>query len=125
MINVKISGSDKKLNNFFERLKETVRLGDLDGYGREGVEALRNATPVDTGETAGSWSYKIIRKNNKVRLEFDNSNRNNNVPIAIILQYGHATRNGSWVEGIDYVNPALKPIFDRIADDMWKEVKSL
>ena len=86
------------------------------------MAALASATPVDTGLTASSWYYEISNKNGSAMISFHNSNVQNGVPIAIILQYGHGTRNGGWVEGRDYINPAIRPIFDRIADDAWKEV---
>jgi hypothetical protein len=109
-----------------ERVKEVVGRGILDKYGAEGVAALASATPVDTGETARSWYYKIERdKSGSFTLAFFNSNIQNGVPIAIILQYGHGTRNGGWVEGRDYINPAIQPIFDRLADEAWREVKKL
>ena len=97
-------------------------MGDLDKYGREGVAALSSATPVDTGKTANSWYYKIERQNGSVSINFLNSNINEGVPIAIILQYGHATSTGGWVEGRDYINPAIRPLFDSIAEKAWKEV---
>ena len=121
-ITFKQKGDFSKTIGFLERAKESINLGILDKYGREGVAALRLATPVDTGLTASSWYYHIKRDKDSVSLEFYNSNIQNGVPIAIILQYGHATRNGGWVEGIDYINPALKPIFDDLANSMWKEV---
>lgn len=108
-----------------ERIKESVHLSDLDKYGREGVSALASATPVDSGKTASSWSYEIIKEKDSVKLTFSNSNIQNGVPIAVILQYGHATRNGGWVQGRDYINPAIRPIFDKIADQAWKEVTKL
>lgn len=123
MITFKSKGDFKKLDRFMERMKEVVKLGDLDKYGREGVNALSSATPVDSGETASSWSYDIIRGDGRVSLVFSNSNIQNGVPIAIILQYGHATKNGGWVEGRDYINPAIQPIFDKIVEDAWKEVR--
>ena len=89
------------------------------------MAALASATPVDTGLTASSWYYEISNKNGSAMISFHNSNIQNGVPIAIILQYGHGTRNGGWVEGRDYINPAIRPIFDRIADDAWKEVTKL
>ena len=94
-------------------------------YGREGVAALASATPVDSGLTASSWYYEIINRNGTAQITFYNSNIQNGVPIAIILQYGHGTRNGGWVQGRDYINPAIQPIFDRIANDAWKEVTKL
>lgn len=123
MITFKSRGDFKKLDRFMERMKEVAKLGDLNKYGREGVAALSSATPVDSGETAGSWSYDIVREDGRVSLVFSNSNIQNGVPIAIILQYGHATRNGGWVEGRDYINPAIQPIFDKIVEDAWKEVR--
>ena len=110
------------LTNFLERAKNAIHIGDLDKYGKAGVAALSSATPVDTGLTASSWSYEIENKNGSVRIIFKNSNIQNGVPIAIILQYGHGTRNGGWVEGRDYINPAIQPIFDEIANNAWKEV---
>lgn len=122
MITFRQKGDFSKLNRYFERVKEVVNMGDLDKYGREGVAALASATPVDTGLTASSWSYKIVRNKDQVRLEFHNSNIQNGVPIAVILQYGHGTGTGGWVEGRDYINPAVRPLFDKIADEAWKEV---
>lgn len=121
-ISFKQKGDFKKLDTFFQRAKEVVKLSDLDKYGREGVVALQHATPKDTGRTATSWSYQITRKNDIITLEFYNSNIQNGIPIAILLQYGHATRNGGFVQGVDFINPSLKPIFERIADNAWKDV---
>ena len=87
-----------------------------------GVAALRETTPKDTGKTADSWSYRIERKGNQVSIAFLNSKFNQNVPIAIIIQYGHATGTGGWVEGVDYINPAIRPLFNEIAENLWKEV---
>lgn len=123
MLSIEFKGDFSKLNKKMERMKEAVKLSDLDKYGRQGVEALSAATPVDTGLTANSWSYEIERKNDTISIVFKNSNIVDGYPIAIILQYGHVTGNGGWVEGIDYINPALKPLFEKIAEDAWKEVK--
>lgn len=125
MITFRQKGDFSKLTRYLERVKEVVKLGDLDKYGRAGVAALASATPVDTGLTASSWYYEISNKNGSAMISFHNSNIQNGVPIAIILQYGHGTRNGGWVEGRDYINLAIRPIFDRIADDAWKEVTKL
>ena len=122
MITFRQKGDFSKVTRFLERAKESVKLGVLDKYGRAGVEALSSATPVDTGFTAASWYYKIENKNGVAKLNFYNSNIQNGVPIAIILQYGHGTQNGGWVQGRDYINPAIQPIFDSLADDAWKEV---
>lgn len=89
------------------------------------MQALSSATPIESGETANSWYYKINRTKESVSITFHNSNIQNGVPIAIILQYGHGTGTGGWVEGRDYINPAIQPIFDKIAEDAWKEVTSL
>ena len=125
MITFKHKGDFKKLTGFLEKANNLVRIGDLDKYGREGVAALSAATPVDSGVTASSWSYEIVHKNGSVSITFNNSNIQNGVPIAVILQYGHGTRNGGWVQGRDYINPAVQPIFDEIANNAWKEVTKL
>ena len=122
MISFRLKGDFDKLTSFLERAKEIVNLGTLDKYGREGVAALSSATPVDTGTTASSWYYRIDRRKNSVAITFHNSNIQNGTPIAIILQYGHATRNGGWVQGRDYINPAVLPIFDKMVDAAWREV---
>lgn len=125
MISFRQKGDFSKLTKFLERAKETVYLGDLNKYGRQGVAALASATPIDSGETAESWYYKIENNKESATITFYNSNVQNGVPIAIILQYGHGTRNGGWVEGRDYINPAIQPIFDQIVDDAWREVNKL
>ena len=125
MISFRQKGDFSKLNKYFEKLRETAKIGVLDKYGRAGVAALASATPTETGLTASSWYYEIKRRNGSVSIEFKNSNVNKGVPIAIILQYGHGTGTGGWVEGRDYINPAIQPIFDQLTADAWKEVTSL
>ena len=125
MITFRQKGDFSKLTRFLERAKEVVRVGDLDKYGREGVAALASATPVDTGLTANSWRYEIEQKKGSISISFHNTNIQNGVPIAVILQYGHATRNGGWVQGRDYINPAIQPIFDKIANEAWRGVTKL
>ena len=125
MISFRQKGDFSKLTSFLERAKESVKIGDLDKYGREGVAALSSATPIDSGKTANSWSYEITNKNGSVTISFNNSNIQNGVPIAIILQYGHGTKNGGWVQGRDYINPAIQPVFDEIVDKAWREVTKL
>ncbi len=125
MISFKQKGNFRKLTRYLESAKEVARMGILDRYGAEGVKALSAATPVESGKTASSWYYEIRRNNGSVRLEFLNSNVNEGVPIAIILQYGHGTNNGGWVEGRDYINPAIQPIFDKIVENAWREVTNL
>jgi hypothetical protein len=125
MISFRQKGDFSKLTNFLEKAKETVKLGNLDKYGRMGVAALASATPVESGLTANSWYYEIKREKGSVTISFNNSNIQNGVPIAVILQYGHGTRNGGWVQGLDYINPAVKPVFDQMANDAWREVTKL
>lgn len=125
MIRFTHKGDFSKLNRFLERAKNVVKMGDLDKYGRAGVAALSSATPVDSGTTADSWYYEIERQNGRATINFYNSNVNQGVPIAIILQYGHGTGTGGWVEGRDYINPALQPIFDEIVNNARKEVTTL
>ena len=122
MITFRHKGDFSKTTNFLERMKHVVRASDLDKYGKAGVAALASATPVESGETANSWYYEIENKKGSVTISFHNSNIQNGVPIAIILQYGHGTRNGGWVQGRDYINPAIQPIFDSITQEVWKEV---
>lgn len=125
MITFRHKGDFSKLTRYLEKAKEVVQLGDLDKYGREGVAALTSVTPVDSGLTASSWYYEINHSNGSVTITFNNSNIQNGVLIAIILQYGHGTGNGGWVEGRDYINPAIQPLFDKIANDAWREVTKL
>lgn len=125
MISFRQKGDFSKLTNFFEKAKEVVHLGVLDKYGQEGVSALASATPADSGQTARSWYYRIEQRKGSVTISFHNSNIQNGVPIAIILQYGHGTRTGGWVQGRDYINPAIRPIFDKITEYAWREVTKL
>lgn len=122
MIQFRQKGDFSKTTRFMERARNAVRLGILDKYGREGVAALSSATPIDSGKTATSWYYKIENNKESARITFYNSNLQNGVPIAIILQYGHGTGTGGWVEGVDYINPAVRPIFDQILKNAWGEV---
>ena len=124
MISFRHKGDFSKATRYFERIKEAAHIGILDRYGREGVAALSSATPVDTGLTANSWYYTIERKNGS-SIIFHNSNVDSGVVIAVLLQYGHGTRTGGWVQGRDYINPAIQPIFDRIATEAWREVTKL
>ncbi len=125
MIRFRQKGAFSKLDKYLKRVKNASDVGILDKYGREGVAALASATPIDSGLTSSSWYYKIERENNIVRILFCNSNIQNGVPIAVILQYGHGTGTGGWVEGRDYINPAIQPVFDSIANNAWREVTGL
>ena len=122
MIRFRQKGDFSRLTRFLEKSKEAVKCGDLNRYGEEGVAALASATPKDSGLTASSWYYKIEQGDGTVSISFHNSNIQNGVPIAVILQYGHGTGNGGWVQGRDYINPAIQPIFDKIVNNAWKEV---
>lgn len=125
MISFRQKGDFSKLTRYLERVKEAVHRGDLDRYGREGVAALASATPMESGLTAKAWRYEITNKSDSITIAFYNSNIQNGVPIAIILQYGHGTRNGGWVQGRDYINPAIRPVFDSIVENAWREVTKL
>lgn len=125
MITFRQKGDFSKLSRYLEKVKEAAKVGVLDKYGQAGVAALSSATPVESGLTAQSWYYEIEHTKSSAVIRFLNSNVNKGVPIAIILQYGHGTGTGGWVEGRDYINPAIQPIFDNIAEDAWKEVTKL
>lgn len=125
MLTIRQKGDFSKLTRYLVRLDQVVKRTDLSKYGNKGVAALASATPVDTGLTANSWYYEIERKRGQASITFYNSNVHRGICIAIILQYGHGTGNGGWVAGRDYINPAIQPIFDEIADNAWKEVTRL
>ena len=125
MIKIRQKGDFKKTNSFLEKLKDKLHIGVLDKYGKLSVQALMEATPVDTGGTSRMWRYEIQNGKNGASVSFHNDNINEGVNIAIILQYGHGTGTGGWVDGRDYINPAIQPIFDKLADDAWKEVTSI
>lgn len=121
MISLTSKGDFRKTEKFMKNARTKKLMSILKKYGEEGVAALMVATPLDTGRTASSWRYEIKVENNCIRLVFHNDNIQNGVPIAIILQYGHGTGTGGWVEGRDYINPAIQPVFDKIAKSAWKE----
>lgn len=122
MIVFRQTGDFKKTEKFFRKISKGDFFQALDAFGRKGVEALASATPVNSGKTADSWDYEIHRSNGRISIYWTNSNVNDGVNIAVILQYGHGTRNGGYVQGRDYINPAIRPIFDKIADDAWREI---
>ena len=124
MIQVSTRGDWSKTTSFLERCLNVLKLGQLDSYGRLGVSVLENATPKDTGNTASSWYYQIVRTSNGVAIEWNNSNLKEGIPVVILLQYGHGLHQGGYVEGIDFINPALRPVFDQIAEDAWKELEN-
>lgn len=123
-VKFEVSGGFTKTERFLNRMKRREYLNVLDEFGRDGVQALRNATPVDSGATAEAWDYEIKRTHNYTEIVWTNSNINDGVPIAVILQYGHGTGTGGYVQGRDYINPAIRPIFDKIAEKAWKVVTS-
>ena len=125
MIKIRQKGDFSKATKYIANVRKAIELSDLEKYGKAGVAALSSATPVDSGLTAQSWYYKIENSKGAISIGFYNSNVNNGVSIAIILQYGHGTGSGGWVEGRDYINPAIQPVFDEILNDAWREVTKL
>lgn len=125
VVTFKHRGNFKKTERFLNALKGQRYLNALEQYGQMGVEALAANTPVRTGLTASSWIYEIERTGTYTRISWLNTNTVQNVNVAVILQYGHGTGTGGYVAGTDYINPAMKPIFDTISDGVWKEVTSL
>ena len=124
MIRIKQSGDFSKTERFLKKAQKMDFYKSLDKYARAGVAALASATPIDSGRAASSWDYEIVKEKGRVSIYWTNSNINKGVPIAVILQYGHGTNGGGYVQGRDYINPAIQPIFDQIADAAWKEVTS-
>lgn len=124
MLRYRVKGDWKKTENFLDRIRGKEHYKNLNAYAQKGVDALMANTPVDSGLTASSWSYEIENSHGNVSIVWLNSNINEGVNIAIILQCGHGTGTGGYVAGRDYINPALQPVFDEIADAVWKEVTS-
>lgn len=122
MITFTQKGNFNKTENFLKKASNSNYLSILEKYGQQGVIALSAATPIDSGETAKSWGYKISRFSGGAKIIWTNSHIVDGVPIAVIIQYGHGTKNGGYVQGRDYINPVMKPIFDKIANEAWKEV---
>lgn len=122
MINVKCTGDFKNTIKFLERASKLSITDILNKYGKAGVKALSAATPTDTGETASKWGYKIITKKGSSSITWTNDSFNDGIPIVILIQYGHGTRNGGYVSGVDFINPAIKGVMDTMADSIWREV---
>jgi hypothetical protein len=122
LIKVTNRGSFAKLEAFGQRIRQRTYLLPLAKYGTIGVAALSGATPVDSAQTSQSWYYEIVNKAGYFAIHWYNSDVENGFHVAVMLQYGHGTRNGGYVQGRDYINPAMRPIFDQIASDMWREV---
>lgn len=125
MISVKVTGSWDTIARYLEGIRRKKYVRIIEKYGQKGVEALSKATPTDTGTTASSWRYEVKVDKGGTTLEFHNDHINKGVNIAIILQYGHGTGTGGWVEGRDYINPAIQPVFDELVEELWKEVRSV
>lgn len=124
MIEIVSKGDWKHTRDFLFKLLHGDIFSDLDRYGRAGVDALAHATPVKTGLTAASWKYRVVKKPQGYTVEWYNTNAENGTSVAILIQYGHGTRNGGYVQGRNYINPAIRPIFDQMADDIWKKVRN-
>jgi hypothetical protein len=122
MIQVISAGSTKNTEKFLQFMKSGKLFRDLDRYGRQGVDLLSSATPVDTGRAASSWGYQIGHTNGVHSISWFNTDREGGVNVAVILQYGHGTGTGGYVVGRDYINPALRPLFDRAVADIWRQV---
>lgn len=124
MITIKNSNpSFKNTRKLFRRFLDRKEFKNLETYAQKGLDALIEATPKDSGETALSWNYRIVDNGETLAINYYNTKMNDGVPIAIILQYGHATKNGAWVNGVDYINPAIRPVFEDLKDDVWKLTK--
>ena len=124
MISYRYKGGDKT-DNFLKASIKKIKQIDFEKYGEAGVAALASATPKATGKTAASWYYTVKNQNGIVSITFNNSNIVNGVPRAIVLHYGHSTKNGGWIQGRDYIKPAIRPVFDKMTNKMWEEVTSL
>lgn len=122
MITFTNKGDFSKTNSFLQKALRVVDMSLLDKYGKKGVEALKNATPVDSGKTAESWYYEIERNSNGVSIYWSNNNENKGVVIAILLQYGHGLQNGAFLSGVDYINPAMRTVFEELANEAWEEL---
>lgn len=124
MIFVKSSGSFDNMESFLKKAAKLNIFDILNANGQEGVEALSRATPIETGLAAHSWSYRVSSSNGTYTIAWYNSDIENGFPVVIMLQYGHGTGTGGYVPGYDFINPAIKPVFDKIADNVWKAVTS-
>lgn len=123
MITVEMKGNFSKTDKFFERLKQFIKVGEMDKYGRMGVEALARDTPKDTGRTSECWEYRILNRPGAMTIVWENTNTTSEgTPIVVLIQYGHGLKGGGYVKARDFINPALAPVFDKIANEVWEEV---
>jgi hypothetical protein len=125
LITITQKGSFDNTERYLRKLSNLQLSAILNKYGRLGVDVLANATPADSGMTASSWSYTIVARPGYYSVRWHNSNAEYGVPVAILIQYGHGTKNGGYVEGRDFIMPAIRPIFDQLADEAWKEVTKI
>ena len=125
MFKISSKGNFNKTQKWLRKVQAKGYMQKLEQYGQLGVDALQQATPKRSGKTASSWTYEIITEGNKIEIAWKNSNVVNNVPIAVIIQYGHGTGTGGYVQGIDYINPAMRPVFEEITNNVWKEIADL
>ena len=122
MLTFSQSGDFSNTERFLKNVGNDSFFANLEAYGKAGVQALADNTPRDSGETAMSWGYKVIRSRTNPGIEWYNTNVNDGTSVAILIQYGHATKSGGYISGRDYINPVIRPIFDKIAEDIWKKV---
>ncbi len=126
MIEIKVSGKGKKTENWLRKISRGDISAELSRFGQEGVAALSRATPVDTGLASQSWGYRVVKQRRGYSLEWYNTDRidGEGPPLVILIQYGHATGNGAYIQGRDFINPAIRPVFDKIRNEIWKKVKN-
>lgn len=124
MIGIQVTGDHKRTRDWITKILRGDLFAELNKFGAQGVAALSSVTPKDTGQSAGSWGYRIVKNRGGPGIEWYNTNRAGGTPVVILLQYGHGTGTGGYVRGQDFINPAIKPIFDQIADNVWKKVKN-
>lgn len=125
MVKIKVSGDYSKTLKYLKKLGEKRQRATLEKYGKMGVEALKEATPRRTGKTAESWDYEIKMADGRYEIVWFNTNENHGISIAMLIQNGHGTRSGYFVQGVDYINPAMKKVFDEIGEDAWKEITGI
>lgn len=125
IISFEVRGSFNRLETYLKSLSKLNITAILEAHGQEGVAALIGATPVDSGLAASSWGYEVSTANGRYTIAWTNADIENGFPVAIMLQFGYGTGTGGYVQGVDYINPAIQPIFDRIENEVWKAVTSL
>jgi len=125
MIGISVKGDSNKTSKALMKMKRADLFSNLDRYGAMGVKALASMTPVDSGLTQQSWAYRIVRDSRHIGIEWYNTNKVNGTPIAVLIQYGHGTGTGGYIQGRDYINPAMRPVFDNISNEIWKKVRSI